>query len=89
MNTNTPQGGGTFVPLVTYHHLIAVIKADIATIASIINSTISNAVGFLFLPFSCLISVAGTIHLIKAHFIMKRALIKCLPNKNLYRSETI
>lgn len=45
----TPARGRGFRPSVAaYHHLIAVIEAAIATIALIINSAISNAVGFSF-----------------------------------------
>jgi len=48
----SPQGGGAlgaFAPLgFTYHHLIALIKAAIAPIASIINNAISMLVGLFF-----------------------------------------
>lgn len=48
----TPRKGEGLSPLVSaYHHLIAVIKAAIATIALIIKSTTSNAVGFFFCCF--------------------------------------
>lgn len=50
-----PQGGGDCAPRFSYHHLIADIKAAIATTALIINSAISMVVSlFAFFILSLL-----------------------------------